>query len=139
MLYYHGSDIDSINSIMQNGADIDKGGGELGKGFYIGSSMWRAFSWAWHKAKKINKDYAVIEFDFNDNEFVKLNIQYYNKSSALNVYENLKQNKNIMTWTSGKDAIWAPIVGYNIHGVLQIKFESKKGKEFINKQQKNKL
>lgn len=45
--YYHGSDKKSIYNIYNNGADISKGSGELGQGFYVGSSLWRAFSWAW--------------------------------------------------------------------------------------------
>lgn len=133
--YYHGSDVDSINDIYNNGADVTKGGGELGQGFYVGSSMWRASSWAWHQAKKRNKNYGVIEYDINEKGILNLDLLCKNRRSTLQYYRNLKKKKNFKVKLN-HDVVWAPIVGMNIKDVYQMKFESEKGQDFINNQNK---
>ena len=137
LVYYHGADAASINAIMSSGVDINRGSGELGKGFYVGSSLWRAFSWAWMKAHKNGQDdYCVIRFEFSETDFLKCKILCKNRSSALYTYNKLEEQSHTRSWTSGHDAIWAPIVGKNIQNVYQIKFESVNGQNFINEQKR---
>ena len=140
LTYYHGSNADSIRTIYANGASIDFGKGELGKGYYIGSSMWRAFSWAWLKVSQgQSSSYGVIEYQFNENDFHQLDILCLNRRSAERTYDVLQKNNRQKTWTSDHDAIWAPIVGKNVKDSYQIKFESKMGENFINQQKKSLL
>lgn len=136
LTYYHGTIQSAAKQIIQNGIDISKGQGELGQGFYVGSSLWRAFSWAWHKSNNCHEKYEVIEFLIDESQLHKLNILYLNRSSTLARYRILKKTKQTRTWTSGHDAIWAPIVGENIKNVYQIKFESSNGRDFIQNQNK---
>ncbi len=136
LIYYHGTTKNAIDAILKNGIDISKGCGELGKGFYVGSSLWRAYSWAWHKSQKngIAKDYGVIEFQLDEVQLNKLNILCKNTRSTISTYNGLKQCDTTQYWISNHDAIWAPIVGKNIKNVFQIKFESEHGKQFIQQQ-----
>ena len=134
MVYYHGTDEMSLSLIEQE-AKIDCGRGELGRGFYVGSSLWRAFSWAWHKAnKKGTKSYGVISYEINENKFCNLSILCLNRQSTERKYAWLKKLNLSKRWYSNHDAIWAPLVGGGIKDVYQIKFQSKKGEEFINQQ-----
>lgn len=137
LVYYHGSDEKSIYNICNGGADISKGRGELGKGFYIGSSMWRACSWAWRKSKHSQSKCGVIEYKLDEIKFLGLNILCKNREAMLNLYRNLRKRNSTVFYESKHDAIWAPIVGKNIQNVYQIKLESKKGEVYINNQNKN--
>lgn len=134
LVYYHGSDQKSIYNICNKGANISKGGGELGQGFYIGSSMWRACSWAWRKANEGKKDYNVLVYEIDDINLKNLKIVRWGRRKTLEEYKKRKKERTTETWISGNDAIWAPIVGGNIRDVMQIKFESDAGQNFINQQ-----
>lgn len=136
LAYYHGTTKDAIDVILKNGIDISKGRGELGRGFYIGSSLWRAYSWAWHKSQKNGnaKGYGVIEFQLDEVQLNRLDILCKNTQSTRNTYVFLKRKNLTQCWTSNHDAIWAPIVGGNITNVFQIKFESEPGRQFIQQQ-----
>lgn len=137
MVYYHGTDANSINAIIKNGVDITRGSGELGQGFYVGSSLWRAFSWAWRKSQDSRQDnYGVIRYEILEKDFLNCDLLCKNRLSATATYENLKKKSKTRSWTSGHDAIWTPIVGKNIQNVYQIKFESQHGRDFINQQNK---
>ena len=137
LTYYHGTNGIYAQSIVSHGANVSKGGGELGQGFYVGSSLWRAFSWAWQKANKNgHSTYGVIEYQIDEAGLHNLNLLCKNRSSAENTYIRLKQNNTVNTWNSRHDAIWAPIVGRGIKDTYQIKFESKKGELYINQRNK---
>lgn len=135
LTYYHGTTRPAAEAIIKN-IDVSKGCGELGQGFYIGSSLWRAFSWAWNKAQKEGAEYRVIAFQIDEKQFGQLDILCQNTQSTRETYKRLKQSDLTTHWTSHHDAIWAPIVGQNIKNVYQIKFESVHGEYFINKQKK---
>lgn len=135
--YYHGSDINSIKLIRTKGADVSLGCGELGRGFYVGSSLWRAFSWAWIKSKR--QKCGVIEYQIDEATFLTLVLLCKNRDSTHVTYNNLKSSGNEKTWVSNHDAIWAPIVGKNVQDAYQIKFESVIGEYFINQQKKKVL
>ena len=139
LTYYHGTDETSAQSIIKNGADITKGGGELGNGFYIGSSLWRAYSWAWQRAQQKTSanskvGYSVIEYNLDESDFLKLDILCLNRNSTMERFVDLKKNNLLCQWQSDHDAIWAPLVGCNIQDAYQIKFESQIGENYINNQ-----
>ncbi len=134
LVYYHGSDLKSLNNICNKGANINKGRGELGKGFYIGSSMWRACSWAWRKSNKGQNDYNILIYEIDDVNLGNLKIIRWGRRKTQEEYKRRKKEHTTRTWISENDAIWAPIVGGNIRNVMQIKFESNAGQTFINQQ-----
>ncbi len=137
LVYYHGADAKSINAIMNCGIDISRGSGELGQGFYVGSSLWRAFSWAWMKAQNSKQtDYGVIQYEIQEQDFLNCHLLCKNRAATTATYENLRKSQRTKSWKSGHDAIWAPIVGKNVQHAYQIKFESQYGELFINQQKK---
>lgn len=133
MKYYHGTSARAIASMLPGKIDTTCGyGGELGLGFYIGSSLWRAFSWGWMNAKT---NCQVIEFTLDEVQFLNLNLLCKNRQSTLASFHNIKQSGNYKK-IYDVDAIWAPIVGQNIQNTYQIKFE-KNGEKYINSQPYN--
>ena len=129
MKQYHGTDSLAAKEISTGKIDITKGGGELGRGFYVGDLMHRAFCWAWHKAQH---DYAVVEFVINDEDFLKLDILCLDRRKASDLKYEIKRNHQQRFFVFGQDVVWAPIVGQDIPHSNQIKFESAKGQSFIN-------
>lgn len=75
---FHGTSIDYANVILGPPLSIDvtKGGGELGRGFYLGESVALASSWS---KGKYNSKGVVIKFEINDSSFVKLTIKVINR------------------------------------------------------------
>ena len=71
MIVYHGTSQNSAQNIKSNGIKPVGGGGELGKGFYVGTLIHKAISWAYNTCGKDNA--TVIEFNIDDNRFIELN------------------------------------------------------------------
>lgn len=128
MLTYHGTSKQNAKDIIDNGVNISLGGGELGKGFYVGDLLHRAAAWAWNK---YNSDLSVLIFDVDDSEFLKLDLLVLDFNEAYELRKRLKRKGLTRKYSKGVDAIWAPIVGQKIPYFNQIKFE-KSGKCFID-------
>lgn len=129
LTYYHGTDSSAAKSIMAEikvNTSNRKHKAELGDGFYVGSSCWRASSWAWHKA---NIDYKVVRFLIKEIPFLKLHVIVMDRAEVKKFWNNKQR-------MLGCDAVWGPIVGGHIRDTLQIKFESPLGINFINKTNK---
>lgn len=126
---YHGTSKKDAQQIILK-IDTSKGGGELGKGFYVGDLLHRACAWAWHKHKE---DFNVVSFDINDNEFLEQDIVVLDAKEASNLRSWLRKKNKQRTWEKGVAAIWAPVVGNRIPNFNQIKFEEN-GEVFINSQ-----
>ena len=127
MKTYHGTSKTYSRSILQNGIDFTKGGGELGQGFYVGDLLHRACAWAWNK---YGNDSSVIVFDLNDSEFLKLNLEILDSIQATELRGRIRKQNGTRKYVRGVDAIWAPIVGQKIPYFNQIKFESS-AKQFL--------
>lgn len=125
LTYYHGTTKSDAEAILNNGIDLSMGSGELGQGFYVGSSLWRAYSWAWSKAR--TREYRVIEFQIDEKQLNELNLLCKNRRSTQDLFARLQEKYTAREYRSGCDAIWAPIVGKDIQNVYQIKFENSKG------------
>ena len=141
MTYYHGTDSNAATNMEQQGINLSLGGGELGKGFYIGSSLWRACSWAWQVAHKKKMQYAVIKFDLDEDKFLSLRLHCLNRQTTIDNYGERKRCNNTQDYEySNVDAVWAPIVGRNVHDAYQIKFQNTEcAKVFINQTTKQKI
>ena len=132
MIYYHGTDATSASIIASHNIDITKGKGELGKGFYVGNQMHRAFAWAYHK----NSDnYNVVRFAIDAETLLKLDLIFVDREYAKQEWAKMKSEdcKHAEdTYEYHHDAVWAPVIGGNIDNMNQIKFESIEGQKFIN-------
>ena len=129
MDYFHGTEGQYAKAISQHKIDVSKGKGELGKGFYVGNQMHRAFAWAYHKDPV---DYKVVEFTIDSESLLKLDICFLDRQYAEEQWEIMKSKGPEATEKYHHDAIWSSILGGNIDNMNQIKFESKKGESFIN-------
>jgi hypothetical protein len=134
MKTYHGTSNSISNEILIKGVDFSKGGGELGQGFYVGDLLHQACAWAWNKYKK---EYSVLVFNLNDEDFLKLNIDVLDSEQASRLRCRLRAEKKQHTYIRGVDAIWSPVVGKRIPNFNQIKFESS-SREFIKSTNKEK-
>lgn len=132
MIYYHGTDATSALTIASHKIDVTKGKGELGKGFYVGNQMHRAFAWAYHKNPK---NYNVVRFVIDAEALLQLDIIFVDREYAEKEWAKMKSEdyeKTEENYEYHHDAVWAPVIGGNIDNMNQIKFESQKGESFIN-------
>jgi hypothetical protein len=130
MTSYHGTSI-QIAVVLQNGKiDVNKGGGELGKGFYTGEHLWEAKAWAENRYNE--KRNNVVEFDHNDNDIEKLDYKIIDQGSACLHKYNIKRTSQTRSYTFGFDMIWAPIVGSDRANGDQYKWESINSQNYLN-------
>lgn len=131
MKRYHGTNLKSVQKILKN-IDITCGGGELGKGFYVGNLAHQAFAWAYHKGLRYKDGYKVICFLIDKVHFNTLNRKYLSRQEARNNRALVRKNHTQKSYIYNVDAVISPIVGKYIPHFTQIKFESTKGQIFIN-------
>lgn len=133
MKRYHGTDEDSAQLIMGGRIDVERGGGELGQGFYVGNLAHQAFAWAYRKGKRFGGRYGVIQFNIDDRAFYLLQRLNLKRSQAAAKRLQMRNEGTQRTYIFGVDAVIAPIVGGRyIPNFTQIKFEGDIGKVFIN-------
>ncbi len=132
MRVYHGTSQTSAMSVVTR-VDVTKGGGELGRGFYVGESIALAASFS---RGKYGPNGAVVLFDINDSEYVKLNTLILNRSKY--VYQLWKSLlKRQRTYLFNYDVICAPFA--TIEFSYQYKFESKHAESAINNHSRKKV
>ncbi|MGB3227085.1 MAG: hypothetical protein WBB02_03850 [Saprospiraceae bacterium] len=125
---YHGTNAKNANSIVGPPSNIKLsiGKGELGKGFYTGSSLSLAVSWAF---TRYESDAHIVELNIEIDEFIKLKPLVLDKiDNVLKVWKNSKDKKINQKY----DYIVAPFVTIRELG-KQFKFESHKSEVTINK------
>ena len=145
MIQYHGTSKTIADNLISGNIKVDVGGGELGKGFYTGNLLYKAFSRAHRYGKK---NMAVVEFIFNDDDFLSYDINYLSFiASYLKYVEIAKKGKKEELFFN-KDIIFASVVGdrtiipywewkiKKLHKIVpcfsQIKFESNKAEKYLN-------
>lgn len=129
MIVYHGTSRNSAQNIKSNGI-MPIGGGELGKGFYVGTLEYPAFCWAYNICGKGNS--TVIEFDIDDNGFIGIEPLILSHNDAVEFRKQIKSNQQERDFLFHRNAIWADVVGISKSGFEQIKFEEREGINFIN-------
>lgn len=128
---YHGTDKESARIIIgpPAGLDIKLGKGELGKGFYTGSSLALAAIWAQNRYQEKG---VVIEFDIPKNNFVQLKgFMVKKQDGVIANWTLLSANKETTTYEFGYDYIIAPFATIE-HIGHQYKFESIKAEKELN-------
>jgi hypothetical protein len=126
---YHGTNVSNANEITNGNISTDFGGGELGKGFYIGDLPHEAFSWAWHKYKT---DICVVKFIIEDDEVLNQNPLCLNYEETCVRRNLIRAERTTRTFIFNRNIIWAPVVGRNIPNFSQLKIESKSAENLIN-------
>ncbi|MGI3066580.1 DUF3990 domain-containing protein [Vibrio harveyi] len=145
---YHGTDPNIVKDLQNCKVDVSKGGGEFGKGFYLGDSRRLAKRRAYHKTKGVYGTANDAMHYFNNTLEVKINVldleKFYNEK-ALDRQQGRRLFDKLSTKpkTTGSysvspdyDYIVGPIVGRKGRYlcVTQYKFDSKRSENVMNKQ-----
>jgi len=128
---YHGTNKENASKIVgpPSSVDVSVGKGELGKGFYTGSSIALAAIWA---QLRYDTEAVVIEFDIPKQRFVQLKgISIKTQAEVADTWKKLKDNRETTTHEFGHDYIVAPFATIEESG-HQYKFESKKAEDVLN-------
>gem|GEM_PF-1206313 len=139
---HHGTDSTTALVLQQGQIDTTKGSGELGRGFYLGTSLRLAKRRAFHKSfgrRAISKKELhllhnnVLRTEFDDRKSNNLRSERLSLQKANILYHTLRKNRQTRTYRFRKDYVSAPIVGNsNYYNVEQQKWESKRGETFLN-------
>lgn len=127
---YHGTNITSANNIIGPPCNVDLtlGGGELGVGFYVGSSVALSGSRAKSKYKRNS---AIIEFNILPKDYYSLSLLIlYNRTSVRKFWNLLRKTRRTHSYQYGYDIIRAPFAV--IYYSLQEKYESINGKNLLD-------
>ncbi|WP_143756239.1 hypothetical protein [Chryseobacterium sp. VAUSW3] len=121
---FHGTNKQNAKKIVgpPSELDIEIGKGELGKGFYTGSSVALAAIWA---QNRFSNNGAVIQFNIPAIDFVKLRGHLIKtRNDVIYNWKSLKDTNQTSEHTFGFDYILAPFASIEESG-HQFKFESK--------------
>lgn len=130
MVTYHGTDRASANNIVGPPANIDvtRGGGELGRGFYIGANVALAASLS---RGKFGANGVVIKFDIDDSAYVRLNTRVLNRRQYVyRLWHSLIIRERAFQHLFNVDVVCAPFA--TIDFSYQYKLESQKAQTTLN-------
>jgi hypothetical protein len=128
---YHGTNRKNAENIVgpPSKVDINVGKGELGKGFYTGSSIALAAIWA---RLRYPNDGVVIKFEIPEPNFVQLRgFVIKTKEDVISTWNRLKENGETTSFTFNHDYIISPLATIDESG-YQLKFESQKAEKELN-------
>lgn len=125
---YHGTSDSHADEIVNGKVDTSLGGGELGQGFYLGTTLYVAKAWS----KQRHGCEAVVEFQIDDDDFFNFDIESLTSIEALE-YRTIIRDKGLTrSYKFLKDLVWSPIVGGPKVYADQHKWESSNGEKFLN-------
>ena len=127
---YHGSSPEIIKTISTKNISVNKGGGELGQGFYSGEHLHEAKAWAYQRFNKRKKN--VLELEVDDNDFFSLEIKELNINQANLKRSFIKKINQTRTFHFNVDLVWSPIVGTSRVSGEQYKWESIDASNLLN-------
>ncbi len=136
MIAYHGTNKASANNIVgpPSNVDVTRGGGELGRGFYLGKSVGLAASWSIGRFGQ--EDGVVIEFDIDDSAYVQLKTKALDKKKVHRLWKRLKNQKKQSQHLFNVDVVYAPFATTNS---CQYKFESQNAQTTLNNNSTKKI
>lgn len=128
MNFYHGTDNITGNNIQTQATPVMHtiGGGELGRGFYVGDNMTLAISWA--KGRFTNP--AVLEFPVNNHSYAALAFKQMSHKAVLSTWRQLRKLGSTHTHTFGTDVVFGPIA--TAPYAAQYKFETATAVALLN-------
>lgn len=130
MIAYHGTDRTSANNIVgpPSNIDVTRGGGELGRGFYLGENIALAASLS---KGKFGANGVVIKFDIDDSSYVRLNTKFLNRRQYVHrLWQSLIRRARAFQHLFNVDVICAPFA--TIDFSYQYKFESQDAQNTLN-------
>lgn len=125
---YHATSDEYADDLLAGRVDVSRGGGELGRGFYLGTALHVAKAWA----KQMHDCETVIEFQIDDNDFWNFDILSLNEIEAIEHRSTIRKNGETRSFEFFKDIVWGPIVGGPKVYSDQHKWESLFGEKFLN-------
>ncbi|MEO1485402.1 MAG: hypothetical protein AAFU57_06630 [Bacteroidota bacterium] len=128
---YHGTSLTNATKIVgsPNNVDVTLGKGELGQGFYTGTSIALAAIWA---QSRHEGNSAVIKFEISESDFIQLNGHLIKKRNKLKkIWNDLIERGTTVTHKFGYDYVVSPFATVQETG-SQLKFESKKAEKTLN-------
>lgn len=131
MVTYHGTNRTSANNIVgpPSNIDVTRGGGELGRGFYVGENIALAASLS---RGKFGANGVVIKFDIDDSAYVSLNTRVLNRRQYVySLWQSLITRARAFQHLFNVDVVCAPFA--TIDFSYQYKFESQNAQNTLNK------
>lgn len=121
---YHGTSETNAEKILTNGINFNVGSGELGRGFYLGTSLAYASCMAWHSAKSANDPkFRVLSVTIDVDDLKTWNVLSLNNWGAERIWNQLITTNQTASHLFGKDVVISPVQdGLNM-GCWQFKFE----------------
>lgn len=130
MIGYHGTASSIAVNLAAGQVNVAQGGGELGRGFYVGEHLHLAKAWAVHRYG--DRKNNVVEFDVPDPHIDQLDVGYLDGPKATLCRTNIRRAGTTRTHTFGRDMVWAPIVGNDYVVGDQFKWESTTSESLLN-------
>ena len=130
MITYHGTDRASATKIVgpPSNVDVTRGGGELGRGFYLGENVALAASLS---RGKFGANGVVIKFDIDDSAYVRLNTRVLNRRQYVyRLWQSLITRARAFQHLFNVDVVCAPFA--TIDFSYQYKFESQNAQTTLN-------
>lgn len=124
---YHGTSEQFADSIKLNpqGIEVSRGGGELGRGFYLGGDISLAIIWA----KARNRKPGVLEFEIDKSKYALLRLKRLSHGQVVNDWLKNKSNGNHRTHLYGTDVVIGPLSP--VPDATQYKFESNRSQALL--------
>src|SRR5258706_89138 len=135
MITYHGTHTASANNIVgpPSNIDVTRGGGELGRGFYLGENISLAKAIAVGKHGQANA--AVIRFDIDDTDYVQLNVRnIHRRRLVYQLWQSLIKASTEYFHLFNVDVVCGPFA--TIDFSYQYKFESTRAQATLNNSMK---
>jgi hypothetical protein len=127
---FHGTNISSATNIVGPPVNVNValGGGELGRGFYLGESIALAAAWSKGKYGRVS---AVIKFEIDDSAYIKLNTKVLSRRQLVfRLFQSLMRRRLTNAHLFNVDVVCAPFATMDLS--YQYKFESKRAETTLN-------
>lgn len=126
---YHGTDKNTLKSLLKGNIDVGLGGGELGRGFYTGEHLYVAKAWA---KQRHNLNAAVLKIDVADYTVLNCNPISLDREETLEVKKSIKKGNMQRSFLFNRNIVWSPIVGNKKLLGNQSKWESLNSQNLLN-------
>lgn len=121
MNLYHGTTEECADELAGRPelVSVEKGGGELGRGFYMGDHIALAASWA---RGRYSGRMAVLEIRIDPSAYVRLSIKTLNWHQVVSTWNELRTHRQTRMFVFGWDVVHGPLA--TMQHATQHKFES---------------
>lgn len=122
---YHGTCGKAASSILKTEIDFTRGGGELGQGFYMSTSLAYASCMAWHKMKyERDSQFVVLSAAIDVDDIKNWSVKSFSSSTVQKYWREFRRTNKTKIHQFGVDLVVSPIQDGMNMGSWQFKFES---------------